>query len=332
MVGKAKHIEIGLLIYPESLVSATQGLTDLFSIAGRIANDLNSKKQIALRVSHWQQLNDSAKITRVFDSHPHLGAAEPTVIIVPPRMRTPITSDEVHHVTKWLRKRHEAGTILCSVCSGAFLLAEAGVLNNRVATTHWTYAPQFANQYPEIKMAADQIVVDDGDIMTAGGLMAWTDLGLTLVDRFLGPTVMSQTARFMVLDPPGREQRFYGSFSPVLNHGDASILKVQHWLQGQIGRTITIPMMAKHAKLAERTFLRRFHKASGFKPTEYFQQVKLIKAREMLELSNKNVDEIAWTIGYEDPGAFRKLFKRIVGLTPGEYRTRFSPKAAPARE
>jgi transcriptional regulator GlxA family with amidase domain len=223
-----------------------------------------------------------------------------------------------------MREHHEAGTTLCSICAGAFLLAETGLLAGRQATTHWIYANDLAKRFPGIRVDADQLVIDDGDIMTAGGVMAWTDLGLKIVDRLLGSTVMLETARFLLVDPPGREQRYYSNFSPILHHGDKSILNVQHWLQKKGAKDADLSSMSEKAGLEPRTFLRRFHKATGLKPTEYCQYLKVGKAREMLEFTNENIESISWEVGYEDTGAFRKVFQKIMGLSPGEYRTRFS--------
>jgi transcriptional regulator GlxA family with amidase domain len=170
----------------------------------------------------------------------------------------------------------------------------------------------------------NRMTVEDGNLITAGGVLAWTDLGLKLVDRYLGPTIMIETARFMLVDPPGREQRNYSNFAPKLHHGDAAILKVQHWLQSHVSNTPSVKETAQLSGLEERTFLRRFRKATGLKPSEYCQRLRVGKAREMLEFTNKTIEQIAWAIGYEDPGSFRKVFQRVVGLSPGEYRRRFA--------
>lgn len=208
------------------------------------------------------------------------------------------------------------------------MLAEAGLLSGRAATTHWAYRDALAIRFPDIALDTDRLVIDDGDIITAGGYMAWTDLGLKLVDRVLGPTVMMDTARFMLVDPPGREQRIYSPFAPRLNHGDEAILKVQHWLQARGARDVTLATMAEHAALEERTFLRRFRNATGLKPTEYCQHLRVGKAREMLEATTRSIDQIAWDVGYDDPGSFRKIFARITGLAPGDYRRRFGAERA----
>ena len=160
--------------------------------------------------------------------------------------------------------------------------------------------------------------------MTAGGIMSWTDLGLTLVERFLGPMVMVETARMLLVDPPGREQRYYSIFSPSFRHSDSAVLKVQHWLQATAAKDTALPSLAAEAGLEERTFLRRFQKATGMTTTEYCQRLRVNKAQDLLQFSRLPIDNVAWEVGYSDPGAFRKVFTRIVGLKPGEYRQRFS--------
>jgi transcriptional regulator GlxA family with amidase domain len=236
---------------------------------------------------------------------------------------------------QWLRQRHAEGATLCSVCAGAFVLAETGLLSGRQVTTHWSFAQALSQRFPDIEVDTDKMIVDDGDIITAGGIMAWTDLGLKLVDRLLGPAVMLETARFLLVDPPGREQRYYGNFSPNMRHGDEAVLKVQRWLQaleeeeGDL-QPVSLSSMAERAGLEERTFLRRFHKATGFKPTEYFQHIRVSKARGLLELTNRNVDQVAWSVGYEDPAAFRKVFLKLMGLSPRDYRRRFAAGQAMA--
>jgi transcriptional regulator GlxA family with amidase domain len=168
-----------------------------------------------------------------------------------------------------------------------------------------------------------KLIIDDGDIITAGSVMAWVDLGLNLIERFLSPIVMLATARFFLVDAADREQRFYASFAPHLGHGDKPVLKVQHWLQQHIAESPSVAAMATGVNLVKRTFLRRFHKATGMTPTRYLQHLRIGKARESLEFSMLTINEIAWMVGYEDPGSFRKVFQHIMGLSPGDYRRRF---------
>ncbi len=314
--------EIGLVIYPGAQQAAVLGLTDLFVVAERLATQHRQQPASPLRVSHWQIDAPGQPPTRHFDTAPGSGGA-PAVLILPPSLDDPPSPQTAAPFNDWLRACHAAGVTLGSVCAGVFLLGETGLLGGRTVTTHWIYGEPFQLRFPAVRADTDRLVIDDGDIITAGGVMAWVDLGLKLVDRFLGPTVMIETARLLLVDPPGREQRYYSTFSPRLTHGDAAVLKVQHWLQATDAGETALAVLAAQAGLEERTFLRRFRRATGLTTTEYCQRLRVGKARELLQFSTLSVDRVAWEVGYGDPGAFRKVFARIVGLTPGEYRRRF---------
>jgi transcriptional regulator GlxA family with amidase domain len=311
--------EVGLMLYSGWQAAMVHGITDLFGIASQFSADRGGSR---LRVSHWDMQPDGG-FARCFDTHPDERTA-PAILIVPGRLSGPADLQEAAPYARWLLDRHAQGVTLASNCGGAFLLAATGLLSGRPATTHWLFADEFRERFPDVLMDPDRIVIEDGDIITAGGLMAWTDLGMRLVDRLLGPTVMIETGKFLLIDPAGREQRHYSSFAPRLTHGDEAILKVQHWLQGRSGRPTVVASMAETAGLEERTFLRRFKAATGLKPVEYVQHLRIGKARELLEFTRRPVDQIAWSVGYEDATAFRRVFHRILGLSPGEYRTRFS--------
>lgn len=321
-MGRSKTVEIGLVLYPGAQLAAVLGLSDLFGIAGRLAASHQGQPDNPLRVSHWRQDALGAALERVFDSKPD-DPGTLSALILPPTLDDPINAVAAAAFVDWLQGHHAAGVILGSVCGGAFLLAETGLLAGRAATTHWVYADLFQARFPQVRVDADRLIIDDGDVVTAGGAMAWTDLGLRLVDRFLGPTVMIETARMLVVDPPGREQRYYSAFSPRLTHGDAAVLKVQHWLQATEAKNIALATLAARAKLEQRTFLRRFQKATGMTTTDYCQRLRVGMARELLQFGTLSIDRIAWDVGYSDPGAFRKVFTRVVGLAPGEYRRRF---------
>jgi len=303
---------IGILEYPGAQRAAVHGLTDLFETAARLqAQTLAEAPRLA--VMHYAPEDCREQ------------AADPVaVLILPPSLvGTPTPRDAVPLVP-WILAQHRRGARICSVCAGAFLLAETGLLNERAATTHWALADTFAQRFPRVRLDVAKLLIEDGDLLTAGGVMAWIDLGLRLIEGLMGPEVMLATARMFLVDPAGREQRFYSSPTPRLGHGDRAILAVQQWLQSHYAAAISVAAMARTAGLGERTFLRRFRRATGQTPTSYLQQQRVIRARELLELSGHSIDEIAWRVGYADPSAFRKIFQRIVGLSPGAYRQRFS--------
>ena len=311
--------EVGVLLYPGCQSAMVHGLTDMLVTASGFSA---ARGGCTLRLSHWSP-DEAGAFGRSFDSHPGApGAAD--FIVAPGRLSGPVTAEEAVPFASWLKAQHARGAVLVSNCGGAFLLAETGLLAGRSATTHWMFADLLQTRFPDLIVEPEKIVIDDGDIITAGGLMAWTDLGMRLIDRLLGPSIMVETSRFFLVDASGREQRHYGGFAPRLTHGDEAILKVQHWLQARGARAVGVGDMAREAGLEERTFLRRFKAATGVKPTEYAQCVRVEKARELLQFTKRPVDQIAWSVGYEDAAAFRRVFARLVGLSPGDYRRRFA--------
>jgi len=167
------------------------------------------------------------------------------------------------------------------------------------------------------------MVLDDGDIMTAGGILAWADLGLTLVQRLLGPSTMLATARYLLIPPPRHSQRPFAQFVPQFDHKDEAIRQSQHLIHARIHEPLSISDLQEAAGMTGRTYLRRFIAATGFRPIEYLQQLRIAKAREALERSLTPVDQIAWEVGYSDPAAFRKLFQKLTGLPPKAYRQQF---------
>jgi transcriptional regulator GlxA family with amidase domain len=290
------------------------GLTDLFTYA----NEFATKRQEAdappaVRLTHWLSDDDAWTISCTYDSCPGSPHA-PSVVIVPNNHRAITVADHESPLVEWLRARHAEGVILAAVCGGVFMLAKTGLLAGRQATTHWSFAEEFSARFPDVLMESDHMVIDYGDVMAAGGAMAWTDLGLRLTEQFLGAAVMHDTAHYMNVDPPGREQRFYSGFEPRTKHGDAAILKAQQWLFAQRDCAVTVADIAKQAGLGSRTFLLRFVQATGMKPTEYQQRLRMSRAREMLEFSRSSVEVIAGSIGYYDARAFRRVFRNIVGL------------------
>lgn len=316
-------LEIGILRYDGAQAAAVLGMTDLLTAAAGIARQRHGVSH-PLRVSHWTRATGKRTPERVFSSDPVSLGDRPTVIVIPPGLGDPLPQREARYYADWLCSEHSKGAGLCSICKGAFLLGETGLLAGRTVTTHWSYEEHLVSRFPDINVNTDRLIIDDGDILTAGGVMAWIDLSLILIERFLGPTIMVETARAFLVDPPGREQSYYSAFSPRLNHGDDAILKVQHWLQATGGKDMGLAVLAEHARLEPRTFMRRFQKATGHTAGEYVQRLRINKARDLLQFTRDPVDAIAWKVHYSDPSSFRKIFTRIIGLTPAEYRQRFT--------
>jgi transcriptional regulator GlxA family with amidase domain len=303
-----KIIKIGLIRFPGVQQSALYGLADFFVTATALG------QATAAAELHVEEVDLFAEVLPSDQFH---------ALVCPPRLAQTAPEPLSTAAVSWLQAQHGGGSVLCSVCAGAFVLAQTGLLNGRPATTHWALKDPFAEAFPEVQLDIDKLVVDEGDVITAGGVMAWVDLGLRLIERFQTPGLMLEVARQFLVEPGHREQRYYSTFSPDLSHGDAAILKVQHWLQRRFTDGVSLEEMAAEAVLSERTFLRRFRKATGLSPIAYVQALRVEKARALLERTPKSFSEIAYEVGYQDATAFRAVFVRQIGLNPQEYRHRF---------
>jgi transcriptional regulator GlxA family with amidase domain len=318
------QLEVGIVCDMGSSPTGLHGLTELFSYASDIAaKRLGHDAFPPLRIVHWLKDASDSEVRCTYDSCAGSDHA-PAVLVLPGNLQATLVSEKDEGLASWLRLMHARGVVIAAVCGGVFILARTGLLSGRQATTHWALHEQFSDEFPEVLVETDYMVIDYGDVLTAGGVLAWADLGLRLVERLLGPPVMLETARYMNVDPPGREQRFYSEFEPRLRHGDSAIVRAQEWLASQRGNAISVEELAKHACLEPRTFLRRFTKATGMKPLEYQHRLRITRARELLEFTRMGIDDIASRVGCGDIGNFRRLFRKLVGLTPSEYRRRFA--------
>jgi transcriptional regulator GlxA family with amidase domain len=198
MSESAAH-QIGIVDYPGAQVACILGLTDLFGIASTIALEQRQSGQTTLRVTHWKPI-DSFDVNPlcVYDSAPR-GNPQPRTLIIPPIMVSLPDPDVPAGVISWARNRHAAGTMLVSVCSGTFILAETGLVDGQSVATYQICAKALAKRFPKIIVDTNRRIIDHGDIITAGGFLSWVDLGLFLVDRILGPAIMRGTLRFATL-------------------------------------------------------------------------------------------------------------------------------------
>jgi transcriptional regulator GlxA family with amidase domain len=309
---RPRRIRVAIPILPGTAQSAVYGLQDLFGTANRIVQELQPSPEVVFAVEPLPALPANG-----------LDAAPPEIAIVPPILEGDAYLNAQPELCLTLRDWHARGTVVCSVCAGAFLLAQAGLLEGRRATTHWQLEAQFRAHYPHLSLDTDALLVPEADLVTAGGVMAWVDLGLHLVARHVPPSVVQALGRFLVIDTGERQQRYYRAFTPAMTHGDRPILGLQHHLHAHFARRQTTAEMATHAGLGERTLMRRFRQATGLGPGEYLQQLRLQRARELLENRRDSVEQVALAVGYEDISAFRKMFIKHTGLTPSQHRARF---------
>ncbi|MCG4452484.1 helix-turn-helix domain-containing protein [Pseudomonas sp. MMS21-TM103] len=250
------------------------------------------------------------------------------IVIVPSVLLRPQDWEQGRYprLVEWLRSMHERGAMLCSACSGIFLLAETGLFDGKDATVHFAYARTFAATYPAIAIHPERVLVISGrseELVSSGASTSWHDLVLYLIARYAGPTSAQEIARLFALQWHQDGLMPYIVFEGKTDHGDGEIQSAQQWVSGHFSVANPVEEMIKRSKLAERTFKRRFASATGLTPLAYVQRLRIEDAKRRLERTDTPIDEISWRVGYEDAAFFRRLFKRTTGLAPSAYRKRF---------
>jgi len=233
-------------------------------------------------------------------------------------------------VFDWLIHHYERGTHIASICTGAFVLAETGLLDGKTATTHWGAAEEFRRRYPGVHLKPERLITDEGDLFCSGGMNAGSDLCLYLVEKYCGHEAALKSSKVMISDIGRTLQTPYSIFQFQKDHNDAQILSAQEFLEQHFSQSSPYDTLARKFGMSRRTFERRFKTATGDTPLVYLQRVRVEMAKKMLESEDLSFDEIVYRVGYEDTSAFRKIFLKQTGLRPTEYKRRFQKISRPS--
>lgn len=332
--------KISIIGFDGALASAITGIIDLFRLAGvtwaRIHGEppepyfttrLLTRNGDPCRCINgitlvsdgsWEELDaDNADLVADLVIVPTIGAPIDQVLAANPDLIARLGQFSASHTNT------DGQVQLASNCTGAFLLAEAGLLNNREATTHWGFSDRFRQKYPQVNLNPEKLVTVDGYIACAGGGMAWWDLGVHLIERRAGARVARELAKAFVIDVGRNSQAPYSALQTKRYHSDPVILKLQNWLEEHYGEAINLQSLAAFSGLTTRSLMRRFKVATGETPKSYLQSIRIEAARSHLENSRLPVEDVTRLVGYEDVSSFSRLFRKQTGLAPGAYRLRF---------
>jgi transcriptional regulator GlxA family with amidase domain len=253
---------------------------------------------------------------------------KPDLVVVPELHFDPSRPMPEDHaaIAHWTAAAYEDGATVASVCSGALLLAKAGLLDGNEATTHWAFADMLARDYPRVQVRRERILVPAGEghrVITAGGASAWEDLVLYLIGRFAGTDTARRIAKLHLIEPHGDGQLTYASLAAGRQHEDRVVSEAQLWAADNYACPAPVASMAARSGLSERGFLRRFRRATGQAPTEYVQSLRVEEAKQLLETTDLPIDEIAAVVGYSEPSSFRSAFRKRVGVSGSAYRRKW---------
>lgn len=325
-----KPICVDILVLKDTTASGLYGLHDVLSSVGIAWESVVSGQPCAARFDVRIVAATKAPFQCATGGWvvPDAGlddARSPDVVLVP-GIRASIAESLASHersVFDWLRSMQRRGSRIASACTGALVLAEAGLLDGSEATTHWAYRNAFRLHYPRVRLRLEKNLccANDG-VMTSGGTTAWQHLAMFLIADYCGKERAVQAAKFWLIPDSGDLQSPYMTI-PGITHEDSTIRDCQLWIGEHYAAQNPVDAMIGRSCLASTTFSRRFRRATGYAPMEYVHAVRVEKAKSMLETTDRSIEHIGGKVGYEDTASFRRLFKRQTGLTPRDYRRLF---------
>lgn len=315
---------VDVLVFPSAQLLDVTGPVQVFASANVHVGNAGGTPPYALRVvaQECRGITTSAGLELAAGPLPPAGEALDTLLVAGGEGAEAAAADRV--LVDWVRERAKQARRVASVCTGAFLLAAAGVLDGRRAATHWLYCGELARRFPRVRVESDPIFVQDGVVWTSAGVTAGIDLALALVEEDLGRSVALAVARYLVvfLKRPGGQAQFSATLS--LQAAEDTFGALHDWINRHLANDISLPVLARQAGMSERSFSRRYAEATGLTPGRAVERLRVEAARRLLSESRLPIKRICQRCGFGSEETMRRSFLRLLTVTPQEYRARFS--------
>jgi len=315
-------IETGLLITKQNRLLSIAAILDVFETVNKFytSNGQENPFNITLLNTRDDEYSLMGYQSECIDD------TTPKDLVLIPAFNTENVQEAIYENREflpWIINQYKKGAEIATFCTGAFLLGATGLLNGKVATTHVDACNGFASAFPAIKLKADKTVTEDGRLYTSGGATSTFHLLLHLIQKYCGADKAIRTAKFFAIDMDRDNQSYFSTFQPFHNHHDELVASAQQKIESNYGDACTIEEIIKDIPASRRNIVRRFKQVTGITPIEYLQHTRIEAAKKLLEQTDKQMTEVIYTSGYNDPKAFRKIFRKSVGMTPTEYREKF---------
>jgi transcriptional regulator GlxA family with amidase domain len=262
-----------------------------------------------------------------FSVHPiHINDIEKSDLVIIPSLAHDYDNilKENKELIVWIREQYKNGAEIASICTGAFLIAATGLLDGKSCSTHWNAAAGFRRLFPHIHLHIDKLLTAERGIYTNGGAYSFLNLMLFLVEKYFDRETAIVCSKIFQIDMDRTSQSPFYIFQTQKNHGDELVGKAQLYIEENLNEKISFEELASRLAISRRNFDRRFSKATGNTPVEYMQRVKVEVAKKALEKGRKTIFEVMHDVGYSDDKAFREVFKKVTGLSPLEYRAKYT--------
>lgn len=320
-------IKLGLLLSNHYRLLSVAAILDVFETVNKFYAADGESEPFSISLFYDEGENRYTRDT-VFNNHQLIPITDESVqdlILIPSFVGEDISEAVKDNGPgiKWLSQQFAAGAELASFCTGAFLLAATGLLAGKLATTHVDACPAFAAAFPAVNLQSEKTVTQDGRLYTSGGATSSFHLMLHLIQLHCGREVTVRVAKVFAIDMDRHNQSYFSTFQISQKHNDDLVAMAQRKIETAYHNTGTIEEMIKDIPASRRNILRRFKMVTGITPIEYLQQTRIAAAKKMLEQTSEQMAEVIFKSGYNDPKAFRKVFRKAVGMTPSEYREKF---------
>lgn len=312
----------------DAVLSSIVGPLKVFNAANEFVKAANPNAEIPFEVRLVGINSGTELYGGAFQVRPHLTLADnpdADLIIIPAILGDfPVEMERNAPFIPWIVEQYNKGVEVASLCVGAMLLASTGLLDGKSCTTHWSVADVFRKLFPEVNLLSEKIITDENRLYTSGGAYSFLNLLLYLVEKFVGRAVAIQCAKHFEVDIDRYDQSHFVIFHGQKEHEDEPVLNAQNYIENNVAEKISVEALADMFAISRRNFIRRFKKATHNTPLEYIQRAKVEAAKKQLETSNGSINDVMYHVGYSDGKAFRNLFRKITGLTPTEYRSKYN--------
>ena len=312
-----------LLLLDNSPITSVTGPMEIFSLANSLVSD-DQRMELQLLSPTGSVVSCLGGLS--LSVHGKLDKQQTADLVIIGAIGHPASRSLIFEpkILQWLRQQYALGSKIASICTGAFVLAASGLLDDLPATTHWQCASLFKQRFPKVQLRREAMITQQAGLYCSGGASAYQDMSIHLVNVFFGHDIAQQCAKALLFDADRIGQSQYESFHPSRKHTDELIQTLQDWLEVHFTENFSMVDLAARVHLSERQFKRRFKQATEESPLAYVQALRIESAKKILVSSSKSISEISQKSGYEDVRFFRQLFKRQTSLSPTDYRQKFT--------
>lgn len=324
-----RHISI-LVPNGENNLSSIVGSYKILSRANEIWKEKNKEKLFNIELVGISKKVDFYDGLFTVKPHTSVATVKKTNLIIIPSLNHNYNKavKENKPIIKWLHDQYKQGAEVASICTGAFLLATSGILDGKTCSTHWSAAHIFRNMFPEVNLQTEKLITDEHGIYTNGGAYSFLNLIIYLVEKYFDRQTAIYCSKIFQIELDRQSQSAFTIFTGQKQHNDDIIKKAQAYIENNLGEKISVEELSSKLNIGRRNFDRRFIKATGNTPLEYAQRAKIEVVKKSLETTRKNINEVMYEVGYTDTKSFREVFRKITGMSPLAYRSKFNKDAA----